>query len=62
LNLCRDDGWPLCPVCEEDELWCPGSPELSLAGAPLSEWLRHEMRCYRCLTVFPPGRFEVAQA
>ena len=22
----RDDGWPLCPGCDEDELWSPAVP------------------------------------
>ncbi len=21
----RKDGWPFCPNCEKDELWCPGT-------------------------------------
>lgn len=22
----REDGWPLCPGCDEDELWSPATP------------------------------------
>jgi hypothetical protein len=58
----RDDGWPLCPGCDEDELWCSDGTALSLAGAPLSEWMRHELHCYRCGKILPAGTFTVAQA
>lgn len=59
---CRIDGWPFCPRCDEDELWSPGSMALSLAGAPLSEWLRHDLRCYRCHLTVAGGTFVLASA
>ena len=40
----RDDGWPLCPQCGEDELWSPASPATieTISG------------CYRCDWKAPP--------
>lgn len=34
----RKDGWPLCPHCGQDELWCRQIPA-SVQGA---------LRCYQC--------------
>lgn len=46
----RADGWPLCPRCEEDELY--SLKMLNYFGdskAPsLQACLEGEMRCYRC--------------
>lgn len=53
----RSDGWPFCPHCDEDELWCPDSTELSLAGAPLGEWLQHKLYCYQCHSAWAPRTF-----
>jgi hypothetical protein len=53
----RSDGWPFCPVCEEDELWCHDSTALSLSRAPIEEWIARGMSCYRCGTEFPAGTF-----
>jgi hypothetical protein len=36
--LTRADGWPLCPVCAQDELYCVAAPACVCA----------EMACYRC--------------
>lgn len=48
----RADGWPLCPVCEEDELysliWKGDRPRPTMI-----EFLAHEMRCYRCNYIRP---------
>jgi hypothetical protein len=38
----RADGWPLCPLCEEDELWTAAhSPDLE-------DHFLETFRCYRC--------------
>jgi len=49
-SLFRKDGWPFCPICEEDELysivmlnWNDKTPRASL-----QECLEKEMRCYAC--------------
>jgi hypothetical protein len=34
----RDDGWPLCPCCGEDELWSAQRPVRPT----------DELQCYRC--------------
>ena len=44
----RDDGWPLCPACGQDELysllhWNGQGPK-----PPLEKWLAAGMRCYAC--------------
>lgn len=44
----RDDGWPYCPRCGEDELWStftPGPPDYT---GTLEQYLAEELRCYRC--------------
>lgn len=49
-KLYRPDGWPLCPVCLEDELhsflyWDYGiTPE----PPPMLDWIAEGMGCYRC--------------
>lgn len=40
----REDGWPLCPRCKEDELWTPGMP----SSDELVDHFKCEFRCYRC--------------
>ena len=45
----RDDGWPLCPRCGEDELYVlanwPGSID---ERPPLAWFIEHIDGCYRC--------------
>ena len=49
----RADGWPLCPVCGEDELWSPlapgdpGWPNLD-DKPPVAAYIAAGLRCYRC--------------
>jgi hypothetical protein len=45
----RLDGWPLCPRCNEDELWSeftPGPPEYR---GTLEQYLAAPLHCYSCL-------------
>jgi hypothetical protein len=46
----RKDGWPFCPVCEEDELYSVVMLAYDGKGEQptLEECLANEMRCYRC--------------
>lgn len=46
----RDDGWQLCPTCEEDELYSLKMLNYHGEGEKptLDECLAGEMRCYRC--------------
>ncbi len=39
----RQDGWPLCPVCDEDELGCMKTHEHGHKAQNCSE-----LFCYRC--------------
>ena len=43
-------GWPLCPVCEEDELYSILMLNYHGEGErpSISQCLAGEMRCYRC--------------
>ena len=36
----RKDGWPLCPICGEDELWCRDVPAniLGIVGCLCCDW------------------------
>src|SRR5690242_11251447 len=43
----RPDGWPLCPVCGEDELAVLEFPPPPTYTWTLDEYLAHEMFCYR---------------
>jgi hypothetical protein len=52
----RDNGWPLCPNCDEDELWCPGSVQFHHDnGRPptLAECLAMGLACYNCQQQIP---------
>lgn len=40
----RDDGWPLCPSCGEDELWSAKPLSVPLEGETWAPGLS----CYRC--------------
>ena len=47
----RADGWPLCPNCGEDELWCPGLVAYynsNQRNPTVQECIRLGLRCYRC--------------
>lgn len=46
----RADGWPLCPQCEEDELYSLKMMVYVGKGEKptLADCLSGEMRCYRC--------------
>ncbi len=44
----RPDGWPLCPVCGEDELAVLETPPPPDYRWSLSQYLRREMFCYLC--------------
>jgi hypothetical protein len=46
----RDDGWPLCPGCGEDELW-------SAATEPTTDTI---VSCLRC--GWKPGYYELSVA
>jgi hypothetical protein len=47
----RDDGWPFCPVCGEDELAVlEMPPDLADQGPPIW-YFEREMFCYRCARV-----------
>ena len=43
----RQDGWPLCPRCGEDELWTPWNPPLE-ADVTLDDYVGRQLRCYAC--------------
>jgi len=44
----RADGWPLCPQCEEDELYSLLQWDGIKERPPLAEWIAAGLRCYRC--------------
>ncbi len=44
----RSDGWPLCPVCEEDELYSPLMWTEDLDRPTLSEFMDGPLHCLRC--------------
>ena len=44
----RADGWPLCPVCGEDELWSGLPWNGNDPRPPMQEWIDHGLRCYKC--------------
>lgn len=51
----RKDGWPLCPNCGEDELWC-GSVEFQMhhkRPPTIEECISMGLRCYYCQDAFP---------
>lgn len=62
----RADEWPFCPVCNEDELWCPaltGTYDNGLLTGQdrLRFCLSCELRCYRCSKSFPGGTFTTTE-
>jgi hypothetical protein len=44
----RADGWPLCPVCGQDELAVLETPPSPGYTEPISWYLQREMHCYWC--------------
>jgi hypothetical protein len=49
LTKFRKDGWPLCPICDEDELWSPLEWGHNNEPVPsLGEFMAAGLRCYRC--------------
>lgn len=54
----RADGWPLCPVCNEDELGCMdmARDHEALAGNVVA-CLERDLFCHRCARTFPGGTF-----
>ena len=44
----RADGWPLCPCCEEDELWSPLVWDGEGERPPIAAYVAAGLRCYRC--------------
>lgn len=47
----RPDGWPLCPVCGEDELACLQTPTAPDYEWTLAQYLEHDLFCYVCARV-----------
>jgi hypothetical protein len=43
----RQDGWPLCPVCEQDELFSPIWGELTPCP-PIAEFIAGPLQCLVC--------------
>jgi hypothetical protein len=56
----RDDGWPCCPVCGEDELAVLEVPPPPTYTWSLREYLEHELFCYRCARVTVPAGVALA--
>jgi len=44
----RRDGWPLCPVCGEDELYSLFFWDGEGERPSMQAWIDHGLRCYRC--------------
>ena len=44
----RNDGWPLCPVCGEDELYSLFYWDGEGERPPMQAWLDGPLSCYRC--------------
>ena len=52
----REDGWPLCPNCGDDELWCPGSVQFYAENGrspSVAECIAMGLSCYRCQQQIP---------
>lgn len=51
LKEFREDGWPLCPACGEDELWSPllwNLPGNNEEVPPVQVFIDAGLKCYRC--------------
>ncbi len=44
----RADGWPLCPCCEEDELFSQLHWNGKGERPPMQAWIDAGLRCYQC--------------
>lgn len=44
----REDGWPICPVCDEDELGAIHAPLNIDKRLSAGEYHLHDLFCYRC--------------
>lgn len=44
----RQDGWPLCPVCEDDELSVLATPPPPNYTEPMAWYLERALFCHRC--------------
>lgn len=44
----RKDGWPLCPVCGEDELFSLFYWDGEGERPPMQAWIDAGLRCYKC--------------
>lgn len=52
----RDDGWPLCPNCGDDELYCPYGTDFFTAYQrviTIDEAIDLGLACYYCRSEFP---------
>jgi hypothetical protein len=47
----RPDGWPLCPICGNDELAVLETPPPPDWNEPISWYLARDMHCYWCCRV-----------
>ena len=44
----RADGWPLCPVCGEDEVWSSLTWTEEMDRPTIAGFLEGPLACYRC--------------
>lgn len=44
----RADGWPICPRCEEDELWSPLRWDGEGEKPPIQAYIDAGLTCYLC--------------
>lgn len=50
----RDDGWPLCPFCGDDELWSSLIWDGQGERPPVQAYIDAGLTCYACGPVLPP--------
>lgn len=50
----RDDGWPLCPFCGDDELWSSLNWDGQGDRPPVQAYIDAGLTCYACGPVLPP--------
>lgn len=59
----RTDGWPLCPRCEEDELWSLLQWNGEGERPPLQAYIDAGLTCYLCqwtnIVQFPASKAEL---
>ena len=47
----KKDGWPFCPFCGDDELWCPDSVKFQKDNQrppTVEECIKMGLACYHC--------------